>query len=180
MNFDRLIKKILVEDKDSEESVDVLSSRCVRDANDKEYDVQNGVKWVVEGKIGTVMIELIENALKQSDRFNNKYQRPQSIEEIEVVEITVDSLPSPKEIHCYLWWQIKDARYLPFPQTQNNLQQSTLEVTYSIDCVVTGETMSKEDELPISITLEQLKDIRQKEITDSSMKGHDFEDLYNL
>jgi hypothetical protein len=180
MRFDDIIKSLLVEDKDPVDAVDVITSSCVRDFKDKEYKVQNGAKQTIEGKIGTVMIELIESALKQSDNFVNKYQRPQSLEEIEVIETTVDAFPNPKEVHCYLWWRIKDARYLPFPETSNSLQQSTLEVTYSINCLVAGRTMSKEDELPISISLKQLREIQQNELADNAMKGHELEDLYNL
>ena len=168
MKFNDIIKSILVEDKDSVDAVSVITSSCFEEPGPRGRELrENDLKQVIEGKIGEVMIKLMEDALKQSDNFVNKYERPQSLEEIEVVEVTLDSLPSPTEIHCYLWWKIKS-------------QWQTINVTFSISCLVVGKTMSKEDELPISISLKQLREIQQNELSDDAMKGHELEDLYNL
>ncbi len=181
MQFNKVIRQFLKEDKDREKAI-VVDGSFVYGEN-KLYSNANLVpvqtiptKTILGFSTATIALELMEETIKNYDNDVHKGHPKPRLEDCDFICIYVDDTTTPKD--CF---KIK----FEWTYIDKNNRDTLVRYNYrgvSADINTGGRFLHNlfpgiyENEL----TLDQLKAITQKEITDISMKGHDFEDLYNL
>jgi hypothetical protein len=168
MKFDRVIRSILKEDE--ERVVEVKGgtggSRGYfgREFEAPELDDELEIQGTMPGSLAVVALEVIQRSIDLVKKYDIPV--PDKMEHL-LFDIYTNDLSKP------------DTLFLTYGWTVDENEDKDVGFFYTITAPGTSP-----DELfkstPHRITLDQLKQMAQKEITDFSMKGHDFEDLYTL
>lgn len=180
MNFDRLYRSILKERQESsEETLFVLGSVAGTDVIEPPLERELQIEERKEGSIAITMLEIMERALEIIRKHD--IPTPEGLTEC-YTDMYTDNIKDPKAIYSHFGWLINEDEdlgvHIDYKIISSRLipkdNQNTIEDVnkYLFNTQVHSSL--------VNITLDQLKQMVQKEITDSSMKGHDFEDLYNL
>ena len=174
MRFDDIITKVL-EGKDevgSKESVVVKGGQLSWFDDLERLELENKI---ISGTVVNVMIELMEYVLEETKR---NYSAPSSLEECDFISIRVDNLTSPKVGHIQVNWKAEEtspAIVFFYRFTSTSLVDLDNDLDADRNYRILHHTST-----PHTISLKQLRELQQNELSDKAMKGHELEDLYNL
>ena len=167
MLFDDIVTSLL----DENEEVEVVSVKgglsgqefsFGNDFEAPELDEELELKEMMPGSIAVVALEVIQRSIDLVKKYDIKV--PSKMEYL-LFDIYTDSLTEPNFVHLTYGWDVDDDKDVVFFYI--------IETPKAPANVLFSPNTRK-------ITLDQLKQIAENEITDRAMKGHELEDLYNL
>ena len=175
MKFDKIVNSFLKESE--EELVHVQSNpnggEYGRIFKVPELDKELELNKIIPGTPSVIALEIIQWSIDLVKKYD--IHVPSKIEDVQSNCIYTDNFTKPGFIHLNYGWMTKHPAYsrgyhLPF--------------YYKIEALKAPHyTPLSPNEHPRntkSITIDQLKDINQKELTDKAMRGHELEDLYDF
>jgi hypothetical protein len=168
MKFDDIVTNILKENEEEEDTVFVkggLSGQEFsfgKDFEVPELDEELELKEMMPGSIAVVALEVIQRSIDLVKKYDIKV--PSKMEYL-LFDIYTDSNTKPNFVHLTYGWDVDDDKDVVFFYI--------IETPKAPANVLFSPNTRK-------ITLDQLKQIAEKETTNRAMKGHELEDLYNL
>lgn len=175
MKFDKIVNSYLKESE--EELVHVQSNpnsgEYGRIFKVPELDKELELNKIMPGTPSIIALEIIQWTIDLVKKYD--IHAPSKIEDVQSNCIYTDNFTKPGFIHLNYGWMTKHPAY---PQGYH------LPFYYKIEALKAPHyTPISPNEHPRhtkSITIDQLKVINQKELTDKAMGGHELEDLYNF
>ena len=175
MKFDRIVNSYLKEN-EGEKLVHVQggdnSGEFGRIFKVPELDKEIVLNKVMTGTPSVIALEIIQWSIDTVKKYG--ISTPSKIDDIWKNTLYADNLTKPNFLHLTYGWMTSHPEY---PRG------------YAISFYYKIEALKAPHYTPIStndhpknirITLDQLKDICEKDITDKAMRGHELEDLYDF
>lgn len=168
MTFDDIVTNILKENEEEEGAVFVkggLSGQEFsfgKDFEVPELDKELEIKDKIPGTPAVVALEVIQRSIDLVKKYNIKV--PSKMEYL-LFDIYTDSNTKPNFVHLTYGWDVDDDKDVVFFYVVETLKAPH-------NPLFSPNTRR--------ITLDQLKEIANKEIMDNAMKGQELEDLYSL
>jgi hypothetical protein len=176
MKFDKIVNSYLKESE--EELVHVQSNPNYaglygREFGVPELDEELVLNKIMNGSPSVVALEIIQRSIDLVKKYD--IYAPSNMEDLQQNTIYADNLTKPTFIHLNYGW------YTKHPEHPRGFH---LSFYYKIEALKAPHyTPLSPNNFPKTtkkITLDQLKDISQKELTDKAMGGHELEDLYDF
>ena len=175
MKFDKIVNSFLKESE--EELVHVQSNpnggEFGRIFKVPELDKELELNKIMPGTPSVIALEIIQWSIDLVKKYG--ISTPSKIDDIWKNTLYADNLTKPNFLHLNYGWMTSHPEYSR---------------GYSISFYYKIEALKAPHYTPLSpnnfpktikkITLDQLKDISQKELTDKAMGGHELEDLYDF
>ena len=178
MQFNKIVNRYLKEnEEDEEELVHVQSNPNYggvfgREFGVPELDEEIVLNKTMNGSPSVVALEIIQWSIDLVKKYG--IYAPSNMKDLNQNTIHADNLTKPTFIHLNYGWLTKHPGYSRGFHLYFYYKIEALKAPHYTPLSPNNHPRTKK------ITLDQLKDISQKELSDKAMRGHELEDLYNL